>query len=345
MARRGAVRPSRGRLRLQHNSTIYALPGGRTLLHPFFHGGWVRNYFPVCALAIQVSIDSLWTLRKLREEGDDDDQGGGAGSRVFDRDSLRAMPLGIGLQYASLSESQRAEIARRYTQGAPVGGRALGSAAVAATGGSRPPSPATSPAASGHGEGVHWRRHISSQRAPRSPPPSPGGIALSPAFEGGETPVGLSPSPSPLASASASASPRSAELHRISLSQVDRDVLDCLPQEVREEVLRAIASNAGGGGGGGGDGDVGADPNDASGGEAPSDDGPGPEWVDLRSPSPPTPSPQRERPEPLRELGGRNGGSTVFDAEPAETLRGALRAWIGGAVPSPSQWHLELLYR
>ncbi|CAM9718977.1 unnamed protein product [Ectocarpus sp. 12 AP-2014] len=35
----------------------------------------------------------------------------------------------------------------------------------------------------------------------------------------------------------------------------------------------------------------------------------------------------------------------VFDAEPAGTLRGVLRRWIGGAVRSPSQWHLELLYR
>ena len=65
---------------------------------------------------MQVSLDSLWTLQKLREEGGDEP---GEESSVFDRDSLRALPLGLGLHYASLTENQRAQIARRYAQQAP----------------------------------------------------------------------------------------------------------------------------------------------------------------------------------------------------------------------------------
>lgn len=163
-------------------------------------------------------------------------------------------------------------------------------------------------------------------------------------------------SPLPGDERSAAESPRSAELFRLSLSQVDRDVLDCLPSDVRDEVLRSIAANAGGSGAGGdGGGGSGGGGNIGSAGinhheddqgrettvnayEAPDDDQDGrvdmEDVVDICSPSPQG-----------KQTATGGVGHGVFDAEPARTLRGVLRRWIGGAVRSPSQWHLELLYR
>lgn len=69
--------------------------------------------------------------------------------------------------------------------------------------------------------------------------------------------------------------------------------------------------------------------------------------VDLCSPSLPS-SPSSQQQEGLRPREGearKGGDGGMFEVEPAGTLRGALRVWVGGAVRSPSQWHLELLYR
>lgn len=269
-----------------------------------------------------------------------DDEPGGA-SAVFDRESLRAMPLGLGLQYASLTENQRAQIARRYAHHQPGEGAAIdrtnaapvNRAAVAA-----PPSPAV--LADAHDRDGGHRCSPSRRLAHPSPRSSDGGAFLSPASGCEVTPAG---------------EPACAEqLDRVSLSQVDRDVLDCLPSDVREEVLRAIASNGGGGGDGGvvdANCDVDADHRDggaasgtAADAEALADDGRAPEFVDLLSPSPPTPPSERGDAEPS-EAGERWKGGAVFEVERAETLRGAMREWIGGAVRTPSQWHLELLYR
>ncbi|CAM9675855.1 unnamed protein product [Scytosiphon promiscuus] len=238
----------------------------------------------------QVSIDSLWSLQKRREEGAD---APGGESSVFDQDSLRALPLGLRLKYASLTENQREQIARRYAQqeppathGAPTGGRSAQDESRA--------------------------RRLSSKPRPPSPLPiildveleDGGGKATPPSGRRRQRPSAATPALSP---------PRSAELHRLSLSQVDHDVLDCLPPDVRDEVLRTD------------------------------------EVVDVCSPSfspPRSSSPERGGPVDAEGRGGRNradGG--VFDFEPAGALRGVLRKWMGGAVRSPSQWHLELLYR
>ena len=155
--------------------------------------------------------------------------------------------------------------------------------------------------------------------------------------------------------------PRSSEeglLHRVSLSQIDRDVLDCLPQEVREEVLRAIVSTptgdaaaavapvaAGGGSGSGspvlGDAAESAPSSVEAQARGDSDLESGVSDVELISPKL---VPQRGSAGSLGGRGRRDSGG-VFEAEKMDTLRGALRVWIGGAVPTPSQWHLELLYR
>lgn len=325
--------------------------------------------------AMQVSLDSLWTLQKLREEGSDLP---GGESSVFDRGSLRALPLGLGLHYASLTENQRAQIARRYAQQAPptmhsaeAGSRAREPARTAAAaaaapndGTHRPPSPtATLPGADDGGEGRH-----SFLSPPSNLPPPPLHSSLSPpevldvspvAHEGAEgTPLRRGEEP-PLVS-----SPRSAELYRLSLSQVDRDVLDCLPSEVRDEVLRAISVNAGAGSGasgagtgvaaaaggvvdgtvrhGGGDNAEEGQANEAAAGLVEEE-----EVVDVCSPSLPSqPSSQHgERARPSEGQGGNGGGRRVFEVESAATLRAALRKWVGEAVSYPSQWHLELLYR
>lgn len=293
-----------------------------------------------------MSLDSLWALQKLREDGDK----GEGESSVFDRDSLRAMPLGLGLQYASLSENQRAQVARRYAP-APGSGagsaldrsRRRGSTNSPSAAKSTPPSPPTKstspPPLSSLSDWNGGEQHQSPSARLLCPPVSPG-VELSP----GRTPGHRS-----------GFLPRSAELQGVSLSQVDRDVLDCLPSEVREEVLKAIASSAIGSGAGkarnkgvdqsdrGGDIAVSAGNNTSSFGEAPTEDGLGGDFVDLCSPSSSMPPSQRRDP---RARGGRRPhGDGVFEVERAATLRGALRAWIGGAVATPSQWHLELLYR
>lgn len=316
---------------------------------------------------MQVNLDSLWTLRKLREEGDGEP---GGEASVFDRGSLRALPLGLGLHYASLTENQRAQIARRYAQQAPptVHGAAAESqardpassaAAAAASNDSarRPPSPiAVFSSADDGGEGGD---SFLSPQSNRPPPPlhsllsPPEVLEVSPvAREGaGRTPL--------------ASSPRSAEFRRLSLSQVDRDVLDCLPSEIRDEVLRAIALNAGGSGAGGagsggaaaaggvisrsdfhggGDGDI-AEEGPAN--YADADLVEEEAVVDVCSPSlhsqPSSQHGGHARPSEGRGRHGRDG--RVFEMESAATLRGALRVWVGGAVRSPSQWHLELLYR
>eukprot|EP00752_Nemacystus_decipiens_P004206 g3844.t1 len=326
----------------------------------------------------QVSLDSLWTLKKLREEGDDEP---GVESSVFDRGSLRALPLGLGLHYASLTENQRAQIARRYAQQTPpmihsaqaesrARDPASPAAAAAAALDDHPHQPHSPPAAvSGAddgGEGGH-----SYHSPPSNLPPPPVHSLLSPpevldvspaAREGAErTPPPRGEEPPPVSS------PRSAELHLLSLSQVDRDVLDCLPSEVRDEVLRAISVNTGGGGGAGGTGSrvaaagevvVGRSNHDGRGDRAEegqareADDGDAglvdeEEVVDVCSPSVPSqPSSHRgERARPSEGQGRVGGGRRLFEMESAATLRGALRKWIGGAVRYPSQWHLELLYR
>lgn len=322
-------------------------------------------------LAMQVSLDSLWTLQKLREEGDDE-QGGE--SSVFDRGSLRALPLGLGLHYASLTENQRAQIARRYAQlppptvhsaeaesraRDPASTAAAAAAAASNNSAQRPPSPtAAFSGADDVGEGGHDFL---------SPPPNLPHSLLSPPEVLDVSPVareGAEGTPLPRGEEPLVSSPRSAEMHRLSLSQVDRDVLDCLPSEVRDEVLRAIALNAAGGGWAGGAGGGGAaavggviDRSDRQGDGDGGEEGPAIETdvglveeegvVDVCSPSfPSQPSSQHNKHARSREGRGRNGEDRrVFEMESAATLRGALRLWAGGAVRSPSQWHLELLYR
>lgn len=328
--------------------------------------------------AMQVSLDNLWTLQKLREEGDDER---GGESSVFDRGSLRALPLGLGLHYASLTETQRAQIARRYTQQAPptidgseANSRARDGASTAAAAASaapndsarRPPSP--TPALSGaNDDGDGGGRFLS---PPSNLPPPPLHSRLSPPEVLECSPVareGAGGTPLPWREEALVSSPRSAEMQRLSLSQIDRDVLDCLPSEVRDEVLRAIALNAAGGNGDGGAGSGGVaataggevDRPDRRGGGVGNNAAEGAakdadaglveeeEVVDVCSPSSPSqPSSHLgERPR-LNESQGRSGGDRgVFEMESAATLRAALRVWVGGAVRYPSQWHLELLYR
>ncbi|CAM9542019.1 unnamed protein product, partial [Ectocarpus sp. 8 AP-2014] len=304
----------------------------------------------------QVSIDSLWSLRKLRDEGGEGDEPGAGPPSVFDRDSLRALPLGLGLHYASLTENQRAQIARRYSQAAGGHGRS-------STAGDGSRGRGSSPARGGHdlsytydpvagtaGDVVDDGSSLQPPPSNRPPPSSP---ASSPVVMAVSPEAVRQASPLPGDERSAAESPRSAGLFRLSLSQVDRDVLDCLPSDVRDEVLRSIAANAvgsgAGGDAGGGSGDIG------SGGINHHEDDQGRQTtvnayealdddqdrrvdmedvVDICSPSP-----QGKR----TDTGGVGHG--VFDAEPAGTLRGVLRRWIGGTVRSPSQWHLELLYR
>ena len=333
---------------------------------------------------VKVSLDSLWTLRKLREDGGDELAGEAS---VFDRDSLRALPLGLGLHYASLTENQRAQIARRYGHQAPPvvqraeeESRARDPAYTAATAPSgrvhRPPSSTTASSGAADGVGNGDVLLTPPLNRPYPPPPSPHShlsplevVDVSPvALDVGEA-ISLQGAERPVVS-----SPRSAELHRLSLSQVDRDVLDCLPPEVRDEVLRGIASNAGGGrggeviGGGGGGGGGGGD--EANRADHHGDDygihaEEGPVYeeglaydpgaglvqeedvVDVCSPSSPIPLSSQRR-EHAGPGGGRDrnrGDRGVFEVESAGALREALRAWVGGTVRSPSQWHLELLYR
>lgn len=415
---------------------------------------------------VQVSLDSLWTLQKLR---DDNPAGSAEKPSIFDRDSLRAMPLGLGLQYAAMSESRREQVARRYAHaqvttaaaaaasasagaqaatagsdecersaetgarerkskmrarelfgdagggddsgdasGGGAGGGAGGAAAAVDTVVAAYAAPETGASLSGYhdkggagdgreengpangrtdghvvGKCDRWDSPTpqrSSTRPVTSPSQSPAAAAA-----GGEVGVESTPStPRSIASL-----PRSAELLRnISLSQVDRDVLDCLPQEVREEVLRAIVSNSGGGPGGRGRmggafrGEGGGNPhrtgrNDGSLGNDNQSEGRADQTVeqggslvrnvdrmndqldaqvdadvvDLRSPdfpTPTTPPPTPTTPPPSPSEPGvtwRGKRKRVFEVEGIGVLRSTLRGWIGGAVASPSQWHLELLYR
>ena len=315
---------------------------------------------------MQVSLDSLWTLQKLREEGDDEP---GGESSVFDRGSLRALPLGLGLHYASLTENQRAQIARRYAQQAPPtipgaeaesrtrdpASTAAAAAAAPIDSADRPASPTAAFSGAGDdGEGGH---------SLLSPPSN---SLLSP-------PEVLDVSPGAPEGAKRTPLPPSAELHRLSLSQIDRDVLDCLPSEVRDEVLRAISVNAGGSSGAGGAGGASSGVaaaaegvvdrsgrHDGGGGDDSAEEGQAneagasvtglveeEEVVDVCSPSfPSQPSSEHGEREKPSEGQGRNGGDRrQFEVESAATLRRALRKWVGGAVRHPSQWHLELVYR
>lgn len=337
-------------------------------------------------IGFQVSIDSLWTLRKLRDDDNNDDHEdkGREGPSAFYRESLRAMPLGLGLQYASLSENQRAQIARRYAQtpvhdagisaadeiedGAGAGGaKASDDAVVAGSGSNRlPPSRSPSPASfdEASDRGVGGGGQPSPQRgAPSSPLPPLRGVTPSTAEAGGAASSASAVGSTPVRR-SLPRPPRSVEeglLHGVSLSQIDRDVLDCLPQDVREEVLRAIASPptgdavaaaaaavAGDGGGGSGSPVLDAAAESApSGGEAQARGHSDleSEVSDVELVSSPKLAPQRGGSGSLGGRGRRGGGGGVFEPEKMETLRGALRVWVGGVVPSPSQWHLELLYR
>lgn len=333
----------------------------------------VRRTAIICNdLAMQVSLDSLWTLQKLRE-GDHEP---GGESSVFDRGSLRALPLGLGLRYASLTENQRAQIARRYAQQAlpvvdsaeaesrardPASAAAATAAAVSNNSARRPPSPTVVWGADDGGEGGH--NFISPRsNVPHSLLSPPEVLDVSPGGREGPEGTPLPRGEEPLVS-----SPRSAEMHRLSLSQIDRDVLDCLPSEVRDEVLRAIALNAAGGSGagGGGRGDAAAteveiDRSDRHGSAGGDNDEEGPtieadaslvqedEVIDVCSPSFPSQQSSQggQRASPREGRWRSDGGHTrVFEVESAATLRGTLRVWVGGAVRSPSQWHLELLYR
>ncbi len=318
-----------------------------------------------CVRRGQVSLDSLWTLQKLREDGGD--KPGAEASSVFDRDSQRALTLGLGLHYASLTENQRAQIARRYIHQAPSAVQraedesrardpASTTAAVSNESVRRPPSSTVVPGAD---DGIGSGDVLLSPPLNRPPPPPPGHFPLSPLEVVDVSPAevdGGEGAPLPGTERPTASSPRSAQLDRLSLSQVDRDVLDCLPSEMRDEVLRAIASHAGGsgdgGGSGGGDGDGmdvvnRADRLDGD-HRTHAEEGPVHDpgagvveengLIDVCSPSLPSPPPLSSR----RRDGGDRG---VFEVESAGALRGALRAWVGGTVRSPSQWHLELLYR
>ncbi|CAM9559652.1 unnamed protein product [Ectocarpus sp. 4 AP-2014] len=301
----------------------------------------------------QVSIDSLWSLRKLREEGGEGDEPGAGPPSVFDRDSLRALPLGLGLHYASLTENQRAQIARRYSQAAEGHGRSS-----IAGDGSR--GRGSSPARGGHGlsyaesSGAGTADDVVDDGSSLPPPPSNRPPPASPASSPGMIAVSLE--------AVGQASPlrgdeRSAELFRLSLSQVDRDVLDCLPSDVRDEVLRSISANAGGSGAGGegGGGRSGGSGNIGSGGINHYEDDQGRETTVNAYEAPDGEQGGRVDMEDIvdicslspqgKQTASGGVGHGVFDVEPAGTLRGVLRRWIGGAVRSPSQWHLELLYR
>lgn len=247
------------------------------------------------------------------------------------------MPLGLGLQYASLSEKQRTQVARRYAQapGPGTDGAHRDSfttcAAIAAQKSTLPPSPSYSSGASVRGSNNHRSPPQRVSNHPFSP-----GIASSPVLEGGETAVGrLAPSP------------RSAELHRISLSQVDREVLDSLPQEVREEVLRTIASTASGGVAGVEGLGIASRSDQGRGSKSSGESSVGgkrnSDSVRSRSPLSRSQLPQWE--DPRLDMSENKNGESVFEIERLETLRGALRVWVGGTVRSPSQWHLELLYR
>lgn len=306
-------------------------------------------------------------MREHEDDENNDDEVEGAAFAVFDRESLRAMPLGLRLHYASLTENQRLQIARQYAHykpgdGAAAGGDRGNASAVnrAAGAGVSPSSPALVSWADSDDRDGGQRRHSTSPRRARPSPAassSGGGVFLSSSRGGYEG----TPAASGLA-ASGLASFCEPQLDSVSLSQVDRDVLDCLPSDVREEVLRTIASN----GGGGDNADVGvgatrdrdsdhhhrsgdgaADGTPADRQALADDERDAPEFVDLRSPSSPTPRSQSQRGD------GRSGEEAgelltlgvMFEAERAETLRGAMREWVGGAVRCPSQWHLELLYR
>lgn len=198
------------------------------------------------------------------------------------------MPLALGLQHASLTETQRAWVARRYL------GQSSGNTEAATAAGGSP-------------------RQSSHIRQPLIIP-------------GGKTPhsaVELPPSPNP------------AEPVVPSLSQVDREVLECLPHEVREEILRAVTSSV-------------------QGQHALTDDVPTSSHdtedihneqdsvVDLQS------SQSSSPPAASQNDGGLRHSSCIgqgFETEDIGRLRAALRGWVGGTVRSPSEWHLELLYR
>lgn len=297
----------------------------------------------------QVSLDSLWSLRKLRDEGLEQD---GEGWSFFDKESLRAMPLGLGLQYASMTETQRAQIARQYAQ--PACSR-FGSGSDAhvrvteASGLGGNPTPRECP---GHGNEAPSLRTVRlSPQALRSN-----------ASHGGRSPGAID---GPGISGEA---PRWSELQNLSISQVDREVLECLPPDVRDEVLRAIDSRRvqaptddvttrSPGGRRSGDGQEGngrRSDGEARNGESWTHEGPEPRVIDVLSPpSPARLAGSRGSDEEQKEQGARrdsparrrDGDSRIFEVEDAGTLRRALQSWIGGAVLSPSQWHLELLYR
>lgn len=381
-------------------------------------------------------------------------------SSVFDRDSLRAMPLGLGLHYASMTEREREQIARRYASAQTMSASrpAAGTSSVGATAtdafdsgkediehdaNARPPpsrpgcdsgNPGGAPVGSDDNDhhtiaeqpvarsdevvcvsrqeyfddSQHTRDHLpppparafplrsSSTSSPMPCPGSPTAVTGGRRLLGGEAPPYSPP-------------PALEHLHHISLSQVDRDVLDCLPHDVRDEVLRAIVSNSGASSSSSGMPGARRGPQDSSAGyvdlseqRREGEDKPGlgertdhvvdesersgkgvdepglserrvdqsergdggiaeyggatadeegqaePGFVDLRSPAAPT-LPQLSQDEEGGEVASepavRKKGTRVFEVESAEVLRGVLRGWIGGAVASPSQWHLELIYR
>lgn len=366
-------------------------------------------------------------------------------SSVFDRDSLRAMPLGLGLHYASMTEREREQIARRYAsaQAMATSQSAAGASSAAAT-----------TAAAGAPDNESLEQNADTRTPPNRSGCNPGdpgrsragrddddhhAVAEQPAVSSDEVvrvsrqasfddgqhardrlasppsrafPLGSSstspPMPCPWGAQAPPFSPPAAAEHlHISLSQVDRDVLDCLPHDVREEVLRAIVSNSGRGSSSGvpgagrgpqgnagcvdlsersgeGDGQPGlsectdyvvgrserrgegvgppglnerrvdqsergvGDIAERGGATADGEGDAEPDFVDLRSPASPTQPrlPQgTEGGEVALEQVARKKGKRVFEVENAGVLRGVLRGWIGGAVSSPSQWHLELIYR
>lgn len=130
-------------------------------------------------------------------------------------------------------------------------------------------------------------------------------------------------------------SPNPAEPVVPSLSQVDREVLECLPHEVREEVLRAVASSAQG---------QHALTNDVPASSHNTEDTHNEQdsVVDLQSSQSMSPPASSQNSDGLRRS---SCIEQVFEMEDIGMLRAALGGWVGGTVRSPSEWHLELLYR
>lgn len=380
----------------------------------------------------QVSLDSLWTLRKLRD--DSSEQGSAVKSSVFDKDSLRAMPLGLGLQYASMTEREREQIARQYASAQAMpssstftgrAGDALSSQASEHTHDMRTAPGRNVPERStpnNHVSGSPVRDVSARETSIGDHGAVPRSLPVAPSESGQHDRSFSEAAQSSPFSPPAAFSPHAEQQHQqhqISLSQVDNDVLNCLPQDVREEVLRAIVASGERGGereigdtiapGGapqsGGrmscsDGDRSEQRREGAGGGShelrqgvkhserraieqhqalvhsgatrerrvcdagggvggidgfEQDDSQRPElgedqtevdFVDLRSPASPTHSARSTEDHALNPGAREEGMRTrVFEFESSGVLRRVLRRWVGGEVASPSQWHLELLYR